>query len=142
MKKSVMICLVLATILSADCKFGPNGTTICEDTGLVWQDTAKVGRLKLSWEDAIKYCEGLKDFNGGGWRLPNMRELQTIGRHYSSKGFKHMRKIIGSSEFFWSSTSYAKKPTKAWGVEFTSSYAGYHTRPKTYDQYVRCVKDL
>jgi len=65
------------------------------------------------WCDALAYCENL-DFAGhDDWRLPNVRELQSIvdyGRFNPS-----IDPVFGAcSAWGWSSTSYANNPLYAW----------------------------
>ena len=53
-----------------------NGTILDNATSLTWtQDDSRKG---LDWEQALNYCESL-DFAGiSRWRLPNVKELQSI----------------------------------------------------------------
>jgi len=45
-------------------------------TGLVWQKRAPLQVFR--WEEALKYCEGLSLAGHDDWRLPNIRELESI----------------------------------------------------------------
>ena len=59
-----------------------DGTVTDSCTGLVWQkDTADIngdGTIdlddELTWQDALKYCDGLSFAGHDDWRLPNVRE--------------------------------------------------------------------
>ncbi len=53
-----------------------NGTISDLATGLMWQ-TADDGNTR-SWQDAISYCENLDVSGYNDWRLPNIKELQSI----------------------------------------------------------------
>jgi hypothetical protein len=67
-----------------------DGTVTDNCTGLMWQKaTADVngdgqigeeldGGDRLVWQDALKYCEDLRFADHDDWRLPNVRELQSI----------------------------------------------------------------
>jgi hypothetical protein len=65
-----------------------DGTVTDHCTGLMWQkDTADVngdgqtaedGTDALPWCDALAYCENLSFAGHDDWRLPNVRELQSI----------------------------------------------------------------
>ena len=53
-----------------------DGTVTDEATGLMWQqDDSGAG---MDWEDALAYAEGLTLAGHGDWRLPNVKELQSI----------------------------------------------------------------
>ena len=53
-----------------------NGTITDNATGLTWtQDDSGKG---LNWADALNYCEGLELAGFDDWRLPNVKELQSI----------------------------------------------------------------
>ena len=52
-----------------------NGTITDSTTGLVWQ---KGESWAQTWEEALDYCEGLTLGNRSDWRLPNIRELESI----------------------------------------------------------------
>ncbi len=98
-------------------------------SGLMWQrDTADVnadGQLTdqdhTSWCNALAYCEDLSFAGHDDWRLPNVRELQSIvdyGRINPS-----IDPVFGAfSAWYWSSTSYAGYPFFAWGVHFYDGF--------------------
>ena len=105
-----------------------DGTVTDNCTGLMWQkDTADVngdGQTLiddrsdvLNWCNALAYCENLSFAGHDDWRLPNVRELQSIadyGRFNPS-----IDPVFGAvSTFYWSSTSGAGNPDCAWGVRF------------------------
>ncbi len=53
-----------------------DGTVTDEATGLMWQQVdSGVG---LDWEDALSYAENLELADYDDWRLPNVKELQSI----------------------------------------------------------------
>ena len=108
-------------------RFVDNGDGTVSDrcTGLMWQkgtaDTNGDGTVNdkdpLLWCDAIRYCENLSFAGRDDWRLPNIRELQSIvdyGRFAPS-----IDPDLGAlSTWYWSSTTYANTPTFAWIVYF------------------------
>ena len=111
-------------------RFKDNGDGTITDncTGLMWQkDTADVnpdGKIndadRLSWQDALKYCESLSFAGQADWRLPNIRELQSIvdyGRVTPS-----IDQLFGAQpgSWYWSSTFYAGGVDNVWGVDFSS----------------------
>jgi hypothetical protein len=103
----------------------PDGTILDTCTGLMWQkDTADIsgdglldGNDKVSWCDALAYCEGLTFAKHDDWRLPNIRELQSLvdfGPDLSST----IDPVFGAlPNNYWSSSSIAGFP-RAWVVYF------------------------
>ncbi len=104
-----------------------DGTVTDTCTGLQWQkdtaDTNGDGRVvddgsdALSVCDALAYCESLSFAGHDDWRLPNVRELQSIvdyGRESPS-----INTIFSSlSSVYWSSTSRVQVPALSWQVGF------------------------
>ena len=96
-----------------------DGTVTDNCTGLMWQrDTGNDG-AQLTWCNALAYCEDLELAGHDDWRLPNVRELQSIvdyGRLIPS-----IDPVFGGAllSFYWSSTSrVGPSPGSAWGVGF------------------------
>jgi hypothetical protein len=121
-----------------------DGTVTDHCTGLRWQkDTADVdgdGQSKqdyVPWCAALPYCESLSFAGHDDWRLPNVRELQSIvdyGRYLPS-----IDPVFGAvSSFYWSSTSVAGSPDLAWGVYF--NYANVSIGAVEHLGYVRAVR--
>jgi hypothetical protein len=108
-------------------RFTDNGDGTVTDTctGLMWQketaDVNKNGSIgdedRPEWVDALKYCERLSFAGHDDWRLPNVRELQSIvdyGRFSPA-----IDPVFGAfSDGYWSSTSIADNPYYAWVVYF------------------------
>ena len=96
-----------------------NGTITDEATGLMWmQDDSGEG---LNWEDALSYAEGKEYAGYSDWRLPDVKELQSIvdyTRSPSSTSSAAIDPIFNCTEitneagetdypFYWSSTTHA-----------------------------------
>ena len=122
-----------------------DGTVTDNCTGLMWQKgTADVNgdgqstvRDNVPWCDALAYCENLSFADHDDWRLPNVRELQSIvdyGRVQPS-----IDPVFGAlPSFYWSSTSYADYPALAWLVVF--GYGHVAVDSKVYVYPVRAVR--
>jgi hypothetical protein len=111
---------------------GPNPVATDGQTGLTW--TTMVPGKQYALADAQAYCAGL----GAGWRVPSLRELQTIvDEGMSSPAIDRATFTDGHTDVFWSSTPSVQVPTSAWGVSFIlgeTVVADQSTK-----QYVRCV---
>ncbi len=117
-----------------------DGTITDLVTHLVWQQTPEA-QVK-TWEDALVYAEGLTFASKSDWRLPSIRELQSIndenfGSPSVNNSFFH---IVNTERKFWSSTTLiAKDATKAWFWDTQFGITTYDL--KTVANYVLCVRD-
>jgi hypothetical protein len=106
-------------------------------TGLTWQ-RAVSDATTLAWKDAVTYCQSLP-LAGGGWRLPSMKELQTlvdVGRHDPAID---PTAFPGSPmEQFWTSSPLAGSSTDAWYVSFR--LGAVNTIAQSSLGFARCVR--
>jgi hypothetical protein len=81
------VIVILVLILSRSVDAGPptghyvvaagSGTVYDTKSNLTWQQT--VSSTAYTWADAKAYCAGVgTSLEGTGWRLPTIRELQSI----------------------------------------------------------------
>jgi hypothetical protein len=118
-----------------------SATVVDTKTGLTWQRTAAAS--PYSWPDAKIYCgsAALKTTLGGmGWRLPTVKELQTIFDYT-----KAVAPFIDTGAFgtmvqdvFWSSSTLANSPGDVWYVNFTDG--GSYFFSDSFAANVRCVR--
>ncbi|MFZ9836937.1 MAG: DUF1566 domain-containing protein [Opitutaceae bacterium] len=106
-----------------------DGTVTDLDTGLMW---TQVPAPAMTWSSALAYAEDLALAGHGDWRLPNVRELQsltdyTLATAASRNGAQAAinRLVFPSATTpataYWSSTALRSgnaAPTSAWLVEF------------------------
>ena len=108
-------------------------------TGLMWTRNATNNIGLQDWTNAISSCTNMN--KGGGtygyhdWRLPNMKELQSlIAFQYSlpalsdGTGTNHWTEgpFTGvQSYYYWSSTTYASGPDFAWYVDLSDGNVYY-----------------
>ena len=124
-------------------------TDLC--TGLMWQkDTADVdgdGQIttadRLSWQNALLYCHSLELAGYTDWRLPNVRELQSIVDYGRSEPALNPVFGTASSPHWWygSSSSIPVTPDVALYIRFDNGFIGANS-PKSADTevYVRAVR--
>jgi hypothetical protein len=124
-----------------------NGTVMDSLTGLIWLKNANCfdGR----WTDALKevgsltngQC-GLADGSSPGqWRLPNVKELESL----LNAGQADMAKWLNTQGFsraqsgdYWSSTTYAPSTNDAWYVNMSDGHVLWSR--KTNDYYIWPVR--
>ena len=125
-----------------------NGTITDKNTGLVWEKKClgcgglhDVGNTYVwsnsstpgadmtiwDWLDAVNAEAGKGFAKHNDWRIPNVRELQSIVDHArcaaayfpSCNDEAAINPIFGPTVlFYWSSSTYAQNPSFAWVVEF------------------------
>lgn len=100
---------------STEGRFVDNGDGTITDTctGLMWQQHV----TPFVWCEALAYCEGLELAGHSDWRLPNVRELQSIVDYQRSN--PAIDPLFGPEAWrYWSSTSVVVNPHEAWYVNF------------------------
>lgn len=93
-----------------------NGTIVDNFTGLIWQKSLTAD--SLTWEQALSYSDTLSYAGINDWRLPNIKELQSINdetRIKPSLDTKYFN--INNSKKYWSSTTLPNQITKAWYLD-------------------------
>ncbi|MFY8021665.1 MAG: DUF1566 domain-containing protein, partial [Bacteroidia bacterium] len=90
-----------------------NGTITDVLSDLIWQKIPNPDTL--TWEQALVYADSLNIGESSDWRLPNIKELQSL------HDVKQINPAIQSGYFqlnnaqkFWSSTTLPNQSTKAW----------------------------
>jgi len=138
-----------------------NGTITDSNTGLIWEKLSDDGAIHdrdttYTWANA--FTVKIATLNGGAgfaartdWRMPNKKELEsivnaevfnpTLSPAFNTGCVPGATVLTGSctkSSFYWSSTSYAFDPSRAWrvGFDFGAAAAGF----KADALYVRAVR--
>ena len=129
---SILNCSAQAAQLSDN----GNGTVTDSKTGLVWQQGEPGAK---SWGDALNYCEGLSLGGADDWRLPNVKELESLTDDTRfSPALDRTYFPNAATSLYWSSTTGAGYTDYAWSVYFYYGYVSYDSKYNTY--YVRCVR--
>jgi len=117
-----------------------NGTVADNKTGLLWQQGE--GGTK-TWENAITYCEDLSLAGYTDWRLPNIKELNSIIDYeiYNPSIDINFFPDLSYTSYYWSSTTRASSSSDAWIVGSNYGDVGYYLSKPTNNYYVRCVRD-
>lgn len=109
-----------------------NGTIIDTATGLTW--TQEDSGEDLLWDEALAYCEGLSLAGEENWRLPNIKELQSIvdyTRSPDTTSSPALNPIFSSTQitneagdvdygFYWSSTTHVGSPNRTGNAAYIS----------------------
>jgi hypothetical protein len=138
----------IATGCPKENRFHDNGDGTVSDacTGLMWQkDTASVNSEgeptlsdRIDWCQSLSYCDNLSLAGYSDWRLPNIRELQSIV-DYGSVYPAIDEEVFGVfPTWYWSSTSTADDPSVAWYVNFLDGFV--FRDEKSFNLHVRAVR--
>ncbi len=95
-----------------------DGTVFDGLSGLTWQRSDD-GRAR-PWKDALAYCQGLTLAGHGDWRLPNVKELQSIVDYSRPQPAIDTRVFVqrDPAAWFWSATTHGDDPRFATYVCF------------------------
>jgi hypothetical protein len=124
-----------------------NGTVTDNLTGLIWLKNANCFGQR-TWTTALSDANSLENgscgltdgSSAGDWRLPNVRELQSLvdyGLDDPCLPSGHPFTVVQSNAY-WSSTTYASSTTQAWGVGM--HYGFLYANGKTGGYYVWPVR--
>ena len=118
-----------------------------------------------TWQEAKGYCQGLTLGAYDNWRLPTSAELNKISnvpmygkfdsgwgdwfdknKHKRLKGSKGKERFVKkeflenmqTGYYFWTSETYEKDSSSAWGVNFYRGDGSWYS--KTYHDYALCVR--
>jgi len=114
-----------------------NGTITDTDTGLIWQQ-AEIAS-KTNWEWALAYAAGLSLGSNSDWRLPNIKELQSLNDETLVAPSLDTNYFPGAtSSRYWSSTSMHGTTNEAWFLDCQYGVTSY--ADKTTNLLARCVR--
>jgi hypothetical protein len=121
-------------------RFAANGDGTVTDraTGLAWQQAGSPA--DLTWEDALRYANALSLGGRTDWRLPNIKELQSLNDEsrvnpsIDARVFPDARPVR-----YWSSTTlFSREASRAWFLDARAGITSYDD--KTITHAVRCVR--
>jgi hypothetical protein len=119
-----------------------DGTITDNATGLEWVANPAANPPNIggtyTWANALTTCEGLDYAGHQDWRLPNVRELQSIVDYGTFSPSIDTNFFTSQSYLYWSSTTVASLTSVAWDVDFSSGYVSYHG--KALALYIRPVR--
>lgn len=88
-------------------------------TGLMWTKDSQPIPIEMNWYDAIKACNDFVFAGYDNWRMPNVRELQSLidfGAYDPALPGDHPFTNVQTSAPYWSSTTSMPHSAQAWSV--------------------------
>ncbi|MFT5662138.1 MAG: hypothetical protein ACI9TV_002786 [Sulfurimonas sp.] len=133
MKKLLLTLSAIGSLYAVDVTFDSG-------TSLMWQDNKDVRKSDYTFAQAQSYCSNLKLGEYSDFRVPTLRELQTIIDYRNHNpamlnGFKNPE-----SDEFWSSTPFVYRTDSLWIVDFKKGTT--ETASERYSKNVRCVQHI
>ena len=114
-----------------------DGTVTDNLTGLIWEQIPNPN--SNTWEQALIYAENLSLAGKTDWRLPNIKELQSLSDY--KLGSPSIDQLIFTgilTNKYWSSTSLPNLTSKAWYLSTQFGITTYDDKTNT--NYFICVR--
>ena len=119
--------LVITVVPGAHFTDNGNGTITDNHTGLVWQKIQPSSTM--TWEEALSYSRSLILGGKSDWRLPNVRELQSlndVNLYKPSFNKNYFTNVLSGN--FWSSTTMFQTAAKAWDINVDYGIVSYNDK--------------
>lgn len=114
-----------------------NGTVTDNLTQLIWQQIPFADTL--TWEDALMYADTLSLGGFSDWRLPNIKELQSINdEKLINPSLDKTIFGVTAAKKYWSSTTLPNQTAKAWYLNTQYGITTYDN--KTLKHNLICVR--
>ena len=136
------------TASTPDSRFSINGQEVTDTvTGLIWQkcplgktgsDCSAGSIQSLTWEGALQAAVTEAQITGKGWRLPNIKELNSIVEEKCVDPAINVTNFPNTKSGFWSASLYFDDFDTVWVVNFGGGGSGAGFRPGS--EYVRLVR--
>ena len=136
--KNLFFCLLFISSLTASNFLKSDNIVIDLKKNLMWQDDIEATQYTETWGMAKEYCKSLTLSGYTDWKLPTIKELQTIV-NIKKKGlaidaqFKYTQ-----PSSYWSNTQDITNRSYAWYVGFKTGATFKDS--KDYECYVRCIR--
>lgn len=133
MKRTILL-IFLHTLAYAN---EQNGSFIDSAHHLEWQDSVDVEREE-KWVMSKSYCKSLRLLGYNDWRLPTIKELQSIIEIVQTP--KQNEKFqYGTSSAYWTSEEYKEDKLNAWAIYMHTGHLFWNDKCDTAS--IRCVRD-
>ena len=105
---------------------------------LMWQDNIEVTQYTETWGMAKEYCKSLTLSGYTDWKLPTIKELQTIVNIKKKNLAINTQFKYAQPSSYWSNTQDITNKSDAWYVGFKTGATFKDS--KDYECYVRCIR--
>ncbi|MEA3290560.1 MAG: DUF1566 domain-containing protein [Campylobacterota bacterium] len=134
-----VIFLMLGTFVYGASNFLKSDNVVIDITkNVMWQDNIEVIEYKSSWSIAKEYCRALTLNGYTDWKLPKIKELQSIVNTKKANPAIFEEFVFVEPTSYWSNTQDMTNKSNAWYIGFKTGAT--YKDSKDYDCYVRCVR--
>ena len=141
MKYLIVIFLLFSLSFSNNLERTALKVVIDRQNNLMWQDDISVIKIKKNHKDAIIYCENLSNTGFTNWRIPTLKEFETIVDKKNQKNYINRAFRFNVPDGYWALRAHWRT---FWFyadyMHFVSGTGYFDNREK--EKYVRCVRDL
>ena len=137
--KQIVFLLGCISFLNASNYIKSDNVVIDITKNIMWQDNIDVVQYKSGWTLAKEYCSSLTLNGFTDWKLPNIKELQTIVNIKKAKPALYEEFEFIEFTSYWSRSQDITNDGYAWYVGFKTGAT--YKDSKDYDCYVRCVRN-
>jgi hypothetical protein len=106
-------------------------------TGLQWQLESPG---EMSWHEALRYAAALELGGGSDWRLPAVRELESLLDRRRYRPEMRPEVPFRDRRTYWSATTFGHEGKAAWVVMFDGAYVLSYYKTNHYN--VRCLRGI
>lgn len=110
------------------------------NSGLQWQDDVSVGVTSYTWADAIPYCNTLSLGGYSDWRIPNVKELESIVDYSETTSTVNPVFQNGYGLYLWSSTRHPLSGTANYVLSGDGGISFAYNSFSFILQNIRCVR--
>jgi formylglycine-generating enzyme required for sulfatase activity len=104
-----------------------DGTITDNFTGLIWQKIKSPNTM--TWEEALSYSKGFSLAGKSDWRLPNVKELQSLNDEKLFKpSFNKNYFINVLSGNYWTSTTLKNTTSRTWDINVDYGIVSYNEK--------------
>ena len=141
MKYLLVVFLLFSLSFSNNLKRTSSKVVIDKTNNLMWQDDISVIKVKKNHKDSITYCENLEQAGYTNWRIPTIKEFETIVDKKNEKNYINRAFRFNVPDGYWALKAHWRT---LWFyadyMHFVSGTPYFDSRHKT--KYVRCVRDF
>ncbi len=130
--------LILSSTLFSNNFIKSENIVIDIKKNLMWQDNSDSAEYTANWTLSKEYCTSLTLNGYTDWRLPTIKELQTIVDISKKKLAINTEFKFTEPSSYWSNSQDMVNKNNAWYVGFKTGATFRDS--KDYDCYIRCIR--
>ena len=136
--KNLFVCLLFLSSLSAGNFLKSDNVVIDLEKNVMWQDDIEATQYTETWGMAKEYCKSLTLSGYTDWKLPTIKELQTIVNIKKKDLAIYAQFKYAQPSSYWSNTQDIINKSDSWYVGFKTGATFKDS--KDYECYVRCIR--